>query len=153
MRKVAGFVQLNLHFEYLDCKLLATEQRLNRVYCSSDSVNKDENPLNLCGYYIHTLAENSLRNRYEGLFGYGRRRMWSQEHRTILSPSRLKETPGFSGLAMASLYSDPQLMSKTGSVVIAAEAALEYGYKDFNGRQPPSLREQKGSPRLFFTTS
>jgi hypothetical protein len=53
----------------------------------------------------------------------------------------------------ASLYSDPQLMSKSGSVVIAAEAALEYGFKDFNGNQPPSLREQKGSPRPFFTKS
>lgn len=63
------------------------------------------------------------------------------------------ETPKFSGLAVASLYSDPQLMSKSGSVVIAAEAALEYGFKDFNGKQPPSLREQKGSPRTFFLKS
>jgi hypothetical protein len=44
-------------------------------------------------------------------------------------------------------------MSKSGSVVIAAEAALEYGFKDFNGKQPPSFREQKGSPRPFFTKS
>jgi NAD(P)-dependent dehydrogenase (short-subunit alcohol dehydrogenase family) len=63
------------------------------------------------------------------------------------------ETPKFSGLVIASLYSDPQLMSKSGSVVIAAEAALEYGFKDFNGKQPLSLREQKGSPRPFFTKS
>ena len=63
------------------------------------------------------------------------------------------ETPKFSGLAVASLYSDPQLMSKSGGVVIAAEAALEYGFKDFNGKQPPSLREQKGSPRPFFPQS
>jgi NAD(P)-dependent dehydrogenase (short-subunit alcohol dehydrogenase family) len=63
------------------------------------------------------------------------------------------ETPKFSGLAIAWLYSDPQLMSKSGSVVIAAEAALEYGFKDFSGKQPPSLREQKGSPRPFFTKS
>lgn len=61
------------------------------------------------------------------------------------------ETPKFSGLAIASLYADPQLMSKSGSVVIAAEAALEYGFKDFNGKQPPSFREQMGSPRPFFT--
>jgi hypothetical protein len=62
-----------------------------------------------------------------------------------------QETPKFPGLAIASLYSDPQLLSKSGSVVIAAEAALEYGFKDFNGKQPPSLRERKGSPRPFFT--
>ncbi|HZW80200.1 MAG TPA: SDR family NAD(P)-dependent oxidoreductase, partial [Candidatus Deferrimicrobiaceae bacterium] len=64
-----------------------------------------------------------------------------------------QETPKFSGLAIASLYSDPQLMLKSGSVVIAAEAALEYRFKDFNGKQPPSLRAQKGSPRPFFTKS
>jgi NAD(P)-dependent dehydrogenase (short-subunit alcohol dehydrogenase family) len=60
------------------------------------------------------------------------------------------ETPKFSGLAIASLYGDPKLMSKSGSVVIAAEAAFEYGFTDFNGKQPRSLREQKGSPCLFF---
>jgi NAD(P)-dependent dehydrogenase (short-subunit alcohol dehydrogenase family) len=60
------------------------------------------------------------------------------------------ETPKFSGLAIASLYADPKLMSKSGSVVIAAEAALGYGFTDFNGKQPTSLREQKGSPRSFF---
>jgi len=60
------------------------------------------------------------------------------------------ETPKFSGLAIASLYADPKLMSKSGNVVIAAEAALEYGFADFNGKQPRSLREQKGSPRSFF---
>jgi len=59
-----------------------------------------------------------------------------------------QETPKFSGLAIASLYSDPQLMSKSGSVVIAAKHP-GYGFKDFNGKQPPSLREQKGSPRPF----
>jgi NAD(P)-dependent dehydrogenase (short-subunit alcohol dehydrogenase family) len=63
----------------------------------------------------------------------------------------IQETPKFAGLAVASLYSDRQLMSKSGSVIIAAEAALEYGFKDFNGKQPLSLREQKGSPRPFFT--
>ena len=60
------------------------------------------------------------------------------------------ETPKFSGLVIASLYGDPKLMSKSGNVVIAAEAALEYGFTDFNGKQPRSLREQKGSPRPFF---
>src|SRR6266404_9533438 len=60
------------------------------------------------------------------------------------------ETPRFSGLAIASLYADPKLMTKSGSVVIAAEAALEYGFTDFNGKQPPSLRKQKGSPHPFF---
>ena len=60
------------------------------------------------------------------------------------------ETPKFSGLVIASLYADPKLMSKSGNVVIAAEAALEYGFADSNGKRPASLREQKGSPRSFF---
>ena len=60
------------------------------------------------------------------------------------------ETPKFSGLVIASLYTDPKSMSKSGNVVIAAEAALEYGFADSNGKQPASLREQKGSPRSFF---
>ena len=59
------------------------------------------------------------------------------------------ETSEFSGLAVASLYADPKIMSKSGKVVIAAEAALEYDYRDLNGKQPPSLREFKGSPREF----
>jgi hypothetical protein len=50
--------------------------------------------------------------------------------------TRRAETPTFSGLAVASLYSDPQLMSKSESAVIAAEAAPEYGFKDFNCKQP-----------------
>jgi hypothetical protein len=41
------------------------------------------------------------------------------------------------------------MMSKSGSVVISAEAALKYGFKDFNGKQPPSLREQKVSAPVF----
>jgi len=60
------------------------------------------------------------------------------------------ETPKFSGLVIASLYADPKLISKSGNVVIGAEAALEYGFADSNGKQPASLREQKGSPRSFF---
>jgi NAD(P)-dependent dehydrogenase (short-subunit alcohol dehydrogenase family) len=60
------------------------------------------------------------------------------------------ESPQFSGLAVEALYVDPKLMSKSGSVVIAAEAALEYGYTDLNGKRPPSLREKMGSPRPFF---
>jgi len=42
-------------------------------------------------------------------------------------------------------------MSKSGGVVIAAEAALEYGFKDFNGKQPPSIENRRGSSHPFFT--
>ena len=39
-------------------------------------------------------------------------------------------------------------MWKSGSVVVAAETALQYGFKDFNGKQPPSLREPDGITKL-----
>src|SRR5258708_31163783 len=61
------------------------------------------------------------------------------------------ETPKFSGLAIAWLYADPKLMSRSGNVVIAAEAALEYGFSDSNRKQPRSLREQKRPPLPFVT--
>jgi NAD(P)-dependent dehydrogenase (short-subunit alcohol dehydrogenase family) len=62
-----------------------------------------------------------------------------------------QETPQFSGLAITHLYNDSSLMAKSGTVVISAEAAIEYGYRDLNGKQPASFRQQKGSPIAFFT--
>jgi hypothetical protein len=38
---------------------------------------------------------------------------------------------------------------RTGEVVIGAEAALRYGFGDVNGKQPPSRREQLGTPRGY----
>ena len=55
----------------------------------------------------------------------------------------------FSGLAIASLYSDPQLMSKSGSVVIAAEAALEYGFKDSMASSPPVFENRRALRARF----
>jgi len=48
-------------------------------------------------------------------------------------------------------------MSKSGSVVIAAEAALEYGFKDFNGSSPPVFENRRAlrarsSRRVDFPT-
>jgi len=50
------------------------------------------------------------------------------------------ETPEFSGKAVAFLAADPQVDTKSGSVCLSAELALEYGFKDINGTQPPSFR-------------
>ena len=47
-----------------------------------------------------------------------------------------QETPQFSGIAIAHLYNDASLMAKSGTVVISAEAATEYGYRELNGKQP-----------------
>jgi NAD(P)-dependent dehydrogenase (short-subunit alcohol dehydrogenase family) len=59
------------------------------------------------------------------------------------------ETPEFTGLVIAALYTDPNIMRKSGRVTIGAEAAVEYGFKDINGSQPPSLRATMGSPIEF----
>jgi NAD(P)-dependent dehydrogenase (short-subunit alcohol dehydrogenase family) len=50
------------------------------------------------------------------------------------------ESPEFSGRVVAALYGDPNLMSRSGEVVIAADAALQYGFTDIDGRQPQPLR-------------
>lgn len=51
------------------------------------------------------------------------------------------ESPVFSGRAVAALAADPNIMTKSGRVLVAAELALEYGFTDIDGRQPLSLRE------------
>jgi hypothetical protein len=66
---------------------------------------------------------------------------------------KVQETPTFSGRVIAALYLDPNGKQKSGRVMISAEAAMEYGILDSNGKQPPSYREQKGSPRQFFKKS
>lgn len=49
------------------------------------------------------------------------------------------ESPQFSGLAVAHLYTDPERQHKSGSVVVAAQLAAEYGFADIDGRQPIPL--------------
>jgi NAD(P)-dependent dehydrogenase (short-subunit alcohol dehydrogenase family) len=59
------------------------------------------------------------------------------------------ETPQFTGRVIEAFYADPNLMMKSGQVIIGAEAALEYGVTDSNGNQPLSHRKEQGSPRPF----
>ena len=49
------------------------------------------------------------------------------------------ESPEFIGLAIAALAGDDAIMGKTGSVQIAAQVALDYGFADIDGRQPIPL--------------
>jgi dehydrogenase/reductase SDR family member 1 len=49
------------------------------------------------------------------------------------------ESPRFIGRAVAALASDPQVMARSGSVVVAAALAHEYGFSDVDGRQPSPL--------------
>ncbi|MDQ3804180.1 MAG: SDR family NAD(P)-dependent oxidoreductase [Acidobacteriota bacterium] len=49
------------------------------------------------------------------------------------------ESPQFIGRAVAALASDPNIMRKSGEVLVAAELAREYGFTDVDGKQPRPL--------------
>jgi len=52
------------------------------------------------------------------------------------TPNPKKESSQFVGRAIAALSSDPNLISKTGKILVAAELAKEYGFTDIDGTQP-----------------
>ena len=52
------------------------------------------------------------------------------------------ESPQFIGRAVAALASDPNIMQKSGQVLVAAELAVEYGFTDVDGKQPRSLASE-----------
>jgi NAD(P)-dependent dehydrogenase (short-subunit alcohol dehydrogenase family) len=49
------------------------------------------------------------------------------------------ESPQFIGRAIAALAADPQIMTKSGSILVAAAVAQEYGFTDVDGKQPRPL--------------
>src|SRR5262252_1674184 len=49
------------------------------------------------------------------------------------------ESPQFIGRAVAGLAGDPDVMEKTGTVLIAASLAAEYGFTDIDGKTPRAL--------------
>jgi NAD(P)-dependent dehydrogenase (short-subunit alcohol dehydrogenase family) len=49
------------------------------------------------------------------------------------------ESPQFVGRVITALANDPNIMKKSGKVLVAASEALEYGVKDIDGRQPRPL--------------
>ena len=49
------------------------------------------------------------------------------------------ESPQFIGRVVSALAGDPDIMKKSGKVLIAAAEAIEYGVKDIDGRQPRPL--------------
>ena len=49
------------------------------------------------------------------------------------------ESPQFIGRAVAGLAADPNLMQKSGRILVAAQLALEYGFTDIDGKQPRPL--------------
>jgi len=49
------------------------------------------------------------------------------------------ESPEFVGRAVAALAKDPDVLRHTGSVLVAARLAAEYGFADIDGKQPRPL--------------
>lgn len=49
------------------------------------------------------------------------------------------ESPQFIGRAVAALAADPNVMKRTGEVLVAANLAREYGFTDIDGRTPKPL--------------
>jgi len=46
------------------------------------------------------------------------------------------ESPQFTGRAVAALAADPNIMPRSGQVLVVAALALEYGFTDIDGKQP-----------------
>src|SRR6266571_4902044 len=49
------------------------------------------------------------------------------------------ESPEFIGRAVAALAADPDVMRHTGTVLVAASVAVEYGFTDIDGKTPRPL--------------
>jgi dehydrogenase/reductase SDR family protein 1 len=49
------------------------------------------------------------------------------------------ESPEFTGRVIAAMAADPEIMQKTGKVLVVAKEASRYGIKDIDGRQPSPL--------------
>ncbi|XP_048766041.2 dehydrogenase/reductase SDR family member 1-like isoform X2 [Ostrea edulis] len=56
------------------------------------------------------------------------------------------ETPEFSGKCIVHLAQDPNIMKKSGYVLMTAELGEEYGIKDIDGRTIPSFRQLNQFP-------
>ena len=49
------------------------------------------------------------------------------------------ESPRFSGRVVAALAADPDIMQRTGQVLVGAALAREYGIADIDGKRPRPL--------------
>lgn len=59
------------------------------------------------------------------------------------------ENPRFSGRAVAAIYSDPERMKYTRKRIPSAEVAMNYGYTDIDGNQPPVFHNHAESTALM----
>lgn len=51
------------------------------------------------------------------------------------------ESTEFIGMAVAALAADPEVLRKSGTIQVAAQVALDYGYTDLDGTQPTPLTQ------------
>ncbi|WP_245400851.1 SDR family NAD(P)-dependent oxidoreductase [Nocardia albiluteola] len=59
------------------------------------------------------------------------------------------ESPEFTGRVIDALARDPEMMQRSGRVLIGAEIGAELGVRDIDDRQPPSHRPFLGNPPDF----
>ena len=64
----------------------------------------------------------------------------------IVTNPEIGSSPEFPGRVIAALMKDPDIMKRSGGTYITAELAQEYGVTDVDGKQPVSLRAQRGAP-------
>ncbi|MFC9790668.1 SDR family NAD(P)-dependent oxidoreductase [Rhodococcus sp. NPDC127528] len=62
------------------------------------------------------------------------------------------ESPEFTGRVIDALARDPELMNRSGRVLIGAEVGEELGVVDVDGNRPPSHRPFLGNPPVFSET-
>ncbi|XP_038069912.1 dehydrogenase/reductase SDR family member 1-like [Patiria miniata] len=67
----------------------------------------------------------------------------SKAGNTLINVIKNGESVEFSGKAVVHLASDPNIMKKSGRVLLSAELADEYGFTDIDGRSPPNWRQVK----------
>lgn len=58
------------------------------------------------------------------------------------------ETPEFAGKCIAAMAADPEIMKKTGKIVMTADLAREYGLQDEPGHKPLDMRQINNSLRM-----
>ena len=78
---------------------------------------------------------------------------WRSPMRLFTSPGKFGEqewaaveSPEYAGRMISSLFTDPDLLSKSGKVYIATELGDVYGLEDVDGNKPSSLKNYWWGP-------